>query len=316
MKNGKKTMKKNVSIIVPVYRVEKYLAKCVDSILNQTYKNFELILVDDGSPDNCGKICDEYAIKDDRVRVFHKENGGLSDARNYGIKKAKCEWIVFIDSDDYIKEDYIETLVKICEDDCQIGIVSYSYVYEDYKEKKYSAKNNRTKKYNTNEALTTMLYQKEFDTAAWGKIYKRELFNKIEFPTGKIYEDISTIYKVFLKSNKIAYCNSKKYMYLQRKDSIMGRNFKLKDMDYIYESEKMLNSIKSLNNPELLEAAICRYTNANFSILLKIGKNQDYIKQRKEILKNIKNYRKQVLLNSKSRLKTKIALFLTFFNIL
>ena len=89
-------MKKNVSIIVPVYKVEKYLAKCVDSILNQTYKNFELILVDDGSPDNCGKICDEYAMKDERIRVFHKENGGLSDARNYGIKKAKCEIYVEI----------------------------------------------------------------------------------------------------------------------------------------------------------------------------------------------------------------------------
>lgn len=315
MKNGKKNMKKNVSIIVPVYKVEKYLAKCVDSILNQTYKNFELILVDDGSPDNCGKICDEYAMKDERIRVFHKENGGLSDARNYGIKKAKCEWIVFIDSDDYIKEDYIETLIKICEDDCQIGIVSYSYIYEDYKEKKYSHKN-KIKKYNSKEALITMLYQKEFDTAAWGKIYKRELFDEIEFPVGKIYEDISTIYRVILKSDKVAYCNSKKYMYLQRKDSIMGRKFKIKDMDYIYETEKMLNSIKLLNNSDLLEAAICRYINANFSILLKIEKNKEYTKQRKEILKNIKTYRKKVLLNSKSRLKTKIALILTIFNVL
>jgi len=310
-------MKKNnkVSIIVPIYKVEKYLRKCIESILNQTYENFELILVDDGSPDNCGSICDEYASKDNRIIVIHKENGGLSDARNFGINKASGEWIAFIDSDDYIKDDYIEKLVNICGDDCEIGIVLPSYVYEDYKEKKDN-KREFIKIFDSKDALLTMLYQKEFDTSAWGKIYKRNLFSQIEFPVGKLYEDISTIYRVILKSNKVAYCNCKKYMYLQRKDSIMGNSFKIKDMDYVYQAEIMMNDLLRFNDKMLEKAAKCRYINANFSILLKIRKSKQYMAQRKEILENIKKFRKKVIFDKSVRLKTRIALFLTLFNVL
>lgn len=307
-------MKNKISVIVPIYNVEKYLDKCINSIINQTYDNLEIILVNDGSSDNSLEICKKYQKKDNRIILITKENGGLSDARNVGMEKATGKWYVFIDSDDYIELDYIEFLYKlVIKHDSDIGIVLPFYFREfdtiQTIDKKISIK------YLSNySAVETMLYQKEFDTSAWGKIYKSELFNNIKFPVGKLYEDISTIYKVFLRANEVVYSNAEKYFYLQRSNSIMGRPFRKKDMDYIYQTEEMLRNIKKLDNKKLTKAAQCRFVNANFSVLLKIKKNSNYSSERLIALKNIKKYRKSVLFNKKSRLKTKGALLLSLVN--
>ena len=247
-----------ISVIVPVYKVEQYLRKCVDSIIKQTYSNLEIILIDDGSPDNCPIICDEYAMKDNRVVVIHKKNGGLSDARNVGIAKSTGKYITFVDSDDYISSDYIEYLYKlILSANGDVSIVLPQIFYDNQEQVAISNKKESIRIYVSKSALLTMLYQKKFDTSAWGKLYSKKIFEDVVFPVGNIYEDISTIYKTLLKSKVIVYSNQKKYYYLKRNDSIMGRSFKEKDMDYIYQAESMYNSIKNIDK-EIEIAARCR----------------------------------------------------------
>ena len=230
-------MKELISIIVPVYNVEKYLERCVESIIGQTYKNIEIILVDDGSKDNSGKICDDFMKKDNRIKVIHKENGGLSDARNAGIEIAKGEYIGFVDSDDYIEKDMFETLYNLCkENDAEISMVSY---YEYYNGKLIAVrKNEKIEKFDKIGAIKELLIDKKIQSYAWNKLFKRELSENIQFPTNKNFEDIATTLKLFEKANNFALLEEPKYFYLRRDDSIIGkRNYKTyKDyLDVIYD---------------------------------------------------------------------------------
>ncbi len=216
-------MKKDIiSVIVPIYNVEKYLNRCIDSIINQTYKNLEIILVDDGSPDNCPKICDEYAKKDDRIKVIHKENGGLSDARNKGIKIASGEYIGFVDSDDYIDEKMYEYLLKLIKDNnAEISVCGYKKVYSE--EIEYISYGKDTV-LDTTEGLKTLLYNNDVGNYVWNKLFLTSSFkeNNIEFPKGKIMEDILTTYKLYEKANRIAIGTDEFYNYVQRENSIVG----------------------------------------------------------------------------------------------
>ena len=230
-------MKELISIIVPVYNVEKYLEKCVKSIIQQTYENIEIILVDDGSKDNSGKICDELEQKDNRIKVIHKENGGLSDARNAGLKIATGKYIGFVDSDDYIQEDMFETLYKLNkENNSDISIVSY---YEIYNEKVISVRDSKKLEIlNKIDAIKELLIDTKIQSYAWNKLFKRELFNNIEFPTNKNFEDIATTLLLFERANKIVLLEDPKYYYSRRDDSIVGvKNYKTyKDyLDVIYD---------------------------------------------------------------------------------
>jgi len=212
-----------LSIIVPVYKVEPYIHKCVDSILNQTYTDFELILVDDGSPDNCGKICDEYAQKDERVRVIHKENGGLSDARNFGLKEVKGEYVSFIDSDDWVDLDLYSNVLSYA-DESNLDVVCFD-VYEVKGEKiKYHNRFNENKIFTGKEALYKILTD-EIDNSACDKVYKRTLWNGVEFPVGRSFEDVATTYRVFHKSELIGYCKRAYYYYMKREGSIVATSF-------------------------------------------------------------------------------------------
>ena len=191
-----------IAIIVPVYKVEQYLRRCLDSILAQTYKNFEVILVDDGSPDQCGEICDEYARKDARFTVIHQENKGLSGARNSGIEKClsekKAQYIFFVDSDDYIAKNALELLVKETRD-CNFDIImgGYSEVWQD-NTVQYSSLNWQ-KKADVQEICMDILCN-NLPNFAWGKLYKTILWEKIRFPDGVNMEDMYTIPKVFYKA--------------------------------------------------------------------------------------------------------------------
>ena len=226
-----------ISIIVPVYNVEQYLRKCIESIKNQTYTNIEIIIVDDGSTDNSGAICDELKQTDNRIQVLHKKNGGLSDARNAGLKIAKGEFVGFVDSDDYIKEDMFETLYKLNkEHHSDIAIVSY---YELYKGKVIGVRDTKNlEELNKIEALKELLIDRKIQSYAWNKLFKRELFENIEFPTNKNFEDIATTLVLFEKANKVVLLEDPKYYYVRRDDSIIGvRNYKTyKDyLDVIYD---------------------------------------------------------------------------------
>ena len=215
-----------ISIIIPVYKVENYLEKCVDSVINQTYKNLEIILIDDGSPDNSGAICDEYAKKDSRIKVIHKKNGGLSDARNAGLKVVTGKYIGFVDSDDYIEKDMFETMYKLAKMyQAEISIVSYA----EWKNGKIlnDMNSGELNLYNKVEAIKELLIDSKIQSYMWNKLFKNELFEDIEFPVGKNFEDIATTLKIFEKCNKIVRMETAKYNYIRRDDSIIGnRSYK------------------------------------------------------------------------------------------
>ena len=176
---------KLVSIIVPVYNVEKYLPKCVDSLINQTYKNVEIILVDDGSTDQSGNICDTYLEKDNRIVVLHKKNGGLSDARNFGIEHAKGDYYSFVDSDDYLKEQTIEYLVDAAENnDCQISVCNMIRFYDDGTNDVFYKPCNNQVILENNDRFQTLS-----QPSVCNKLFKKELFDGVKFPYRKYYED-------------------------------------------------------------------------------------------------------------------------------
>ncbi len=244
-------MKENalVSVIVPVYKVEEYLSRCIESIINQTYKNLEIILVDDGSPDNCPQICDEYAKKDNRIKVIHKENGGLSDARNAGMKIATGEYTAFIDSDDYIDLSMFEHMV-------QVSIVEKADIVEC---NVYSVYDNCIEKYNTdtyaiynqnNLIMEAYIKYYHIKTVVWNKLYKTELIKNISFEFGKYNEDEFFTYRVLANANVLVHIDNYYYYYYQRVGSIMGSEYSIKALDSLEGSMQRAVFIKN-NYPEL-----------------------------------------------------------------
>lgn len=218
-----------ISVIVPVYKVEKFLDRCITSIVEQTYTNLEIILVDDGSPDNSGKICDEWAKKDSRIKVIHKENGGLSDARNCGTEIAHGEYITFIDSDDYVLPEYVEYLYNnLKEHDADISCCDLFEVYN--KERVTCFKENDSlnsiKIISGRDACFEMYSQKYmvYLIIAPCKLYRKELIRKFPFPIGKLHEDEATTYKFLFHSKKLSLGDKKLYAYFQNENSITHIN--------------------------------------------------------------------------------------------
>lgn len=303
-----------ISIIIPIYKVEKYIERCINSVLSQTYSNIEIILIDDGSPDMCPSICDNYKLIDSRIQVIHKENGGLSDARNKGINISKGKYITFVDSDDYIENDYVEFLYKtILKEDSDIAICSYQSVYGN----RMIIKQLEHREYilNSEETLEKMLYQKEFNVSAWAKLYKRELFENIEFPKGKIFEDAFTTYKLVMKAKKISVNLEIKYNYMIRSNSILTSEFNEKKMLLIDAYNKMGRDIQ-IKYPKLTNAVIRAEVYANISTLRQMifAKNR-LIDDEKKIRKFIVKNRKHVLYNKECAFRDKVAIILICINI-
>lgn len=226
-----------ITIIVPVYKVEEYLVRCVDSILAQTYANLEIILVDDGSPDNSGKICDAYAEKDDRIKVIHKENGGLSDARNAGIAQASGSYLTFLDSDDWIHESYIAYLYGLLRDNAaEISLCKFLKVINE--EVPIEPSEGKVDVLSNDAVLERYIdlgdvFHPQL-VMACGKLFKAELFDTIRFPVGRLHEDEFTTYKLFHYAKKTVLSTKPLYYYWQREDSIMGLGFKTKNkLDYL-----------------------------------------------------------------------------------
>lgn len=223
-----------ISIIIPVYRVEQYLNKCVQSVVSQTYKNLEIILVDDGSPDKCPAICDEWANKDSRIKVIHKENGGLSDARNAGLAIAKGKYIGFVDSDDYIEETMYELLyTAIKNEDADLAICNLEKVTEAG-EPLSAGSYVKREVFSKEEGLYKILDANNWSyVTAWNKLYKREIWDGIEFPKGKIHEDQFVIHRIIFQCQKIVAIEDKLYKYVQRSGSIMTGTIGVKCLDEI-----------------------------------------------------------------------------------
>lgn len=224
-------MKDLISIIVPVYNVEEYLVECLDSIVKQSYSNIEIIIVDDGSTDGSGKICKEYLKKDNRIKYYKKKNGGLSSARNYGIKKSSGKYLSFIDSDDVISYNMIEILYKeLINNSCDISVCKYKIFTN-----KFIVNNDS---YNVDimyqdEYIKNLMLDYKISSHSCNKLFNRKLFNDIKFIVGKKYEDIGTIYKLLLSVKKIVYVNKELYGYRFRNNSITNYLNKKNLLDYI-----------------------------------------------------------------------------------
>ena len=250
-----------VSIIVPVYNVESFLRKSVDSLLAQTYKNIEIILINDGSTDTCGTMCDEYSGRYNQIRVIHQKNGGLSAARNTGIDMAKGDFLYFADSDDFIATDSIEYLVNMIDSfKSDIAIASYQLVDENAETNSVYTHSDYMPPVNMNakSALEDALYERKTKFHAWGKLYRKELFNEIRYPEGKLFEDVGTTYKIYLKSNSISVSEAQKYFYTVRKGSITQSSYNPKMMDLIDFAED-INRISLHMEHEDIRAASDAY---------------------------------------------------------
>lgn len=259
-----------ISVIVPVYNVEKYLSKCVDSIINQTYHNLEIILVDDGSPDRCGEICDEYATKDNRIKVIHKKNGGLSDARNAGIEVAEGGYIAFVDSDDYIASDMMDVLYhRLIKDGSDMALCNFKYIDEKGEE----IEERKNKSPIKDEVITGIDGMKKLSqdknwyyVIAWNKLYKKEIFDNIRFPKGKIHEDEFVIHHIMHACKRISCVALELYYYLQRQGSIMSQKSLISTMNtFEAKRDRALFSIEmGLNFNAYASVCAMAYTIAHF----------------------------------------------------
>ena len=302
-----------ISVIIAVYKVEKYLCRCVDSVLEQTYTNMEIILVDDGSPDNCPVMCDEYARQDSRVKVIHQENAGLSGARNAGIDMAQGQWLAFVDSDDYLAADFLERLYQACVDTgSSLSVCRWEYVLG---EKIPEIGSGETRVYTGREMLAN-LYVPDgaYFVVAWNKLYRKELFEDIRYPLGRIHEDEATTYRIYDKVKKAAYVDRSLYGYFVTPVSIT-RGFNPKRMDWVTAVAERLDFFEQKGYTELMVQGLQALADGSIDIWFGL---RDQLpgseKQQEEIRTLIREGLRRVKKYGKFPLRTEIGyrLFLTW----
>lgn len=304
-----------VSIIIPVYNVQDYLARCVDSVLTQTYTDLEIILVDDGSIDISGDICDEYALHDARVRVIHKENGGLSDARNAGLDVARGNYVAFIDADDYVHPSFVELLLKtINETGAQIAVSTWQELKDGDKPRKVKTKRPRCTILTQEEAISSVFYQKKLNHSACSRIFETQLFNNLRFPEGMLYEDLAIIYPLLCKVEKVALINTPMYYYMHRQGSIIT-TMSLRRTHVLDHIERIEEQVTD-EAPQYLPAVRSRHLSACFNMLRLMPVDEPKWQATKERCWDyIKNMRSLCIKDSKVRLKNKIACLLSYFGV-
>jgi minor teichoic acid biosynthesis protein ggaB len=301
-----------VSVIVPVYNVENYLRECLDSIVVQTYRNIEVILIDDGSNDSSGEICDEYADKDNRIKVIHKENGGVSAARNTGLDIAKGEWISYVDSDDYIESTMLETLICLAkENDIELAICSF----KDISECENVTQENDIRIFSKDELIYNYVVRNAdycITEGIWDRIYKRVLVDGLRFKNDRINEDILYTMEVFTRAHKAVYTSEKLYNYRAgREGNITGRKATIDSIkDKIYCSKNSAKILRESGNEELADIFECIHFLEISELLIFNGeKNNDdilnYKRYMRPIVKKVLNYK-----NVSKKIKAKLLLVL------
>ncbi|MCD2502901.1 glycosyltransferase [Clostridium sp. NSJ-145] len=284
-------MKPIISIIVPIYNVEKYLPKCIDSILNQTFKEFELILVDDGSLDNSGRICDEYSKKDKRIRVIHKENCGVSSARNVGVESSLGNYIGFVDPDDYIDKYMYQKMIDMCTiKNADIAICKFvreiNGQISEAKDGFYIRELDNVE--GLRECFKGILYRHSL----CNKLFKKKCFEGIRFPEGRIHEDLSTTYRLLANSNKSVYINYSGYIYVKRENSILTSTFNEKRLQ-AFEGWKEILSFMLENYPELKEQVIATFAYACIDNMIYVLNQVNNKNIRNKYINYIKKYSKK-----------------------
>lgn len=301
-----------VSVIIPVYNVEKYLDKCIESVIAQTYKNIEIIIIEDGSPDNCSIICDKYQEKDSRIRVIHQSNQGVSAARNYALDIMNGEFVAFLDSDDYWEKDYVEYMLNNIEVyKADISICTKHTVNEEGEIISSPKNKNKIEKLSNVQVMKRMLYSKGIGVAPWGKMYKSELWKGLRFENSVLGEDLSITYKVFERASLIVNDSNPKMFYCIRKNSALNQSFNIKKMDLLDLSNNIIKySIKCC--PDIYKAAVSRTVASCFHLMLQMPEEDAYVNEKQKCIKTIKMYRKIVLFDFEARIKTRVALGLSY----
>lgn len=295
-----------VSVIVPIYNTEKYLNRCIESIVGQTYCNLEILLIDDGSTDNCPRICDTWAEKDCRIKVVHQTNAGQSSARNVGLDIARGEYILFVDSDDYISEDHINCLHDLVAM-LNVDIAACELLCIDDEGQIFNAPYNdgEIEVLDTASALSELLEGKLLSHGPMAKLYDRKLFAHVRYPVGKIYEDMGTTYRTVLMCNKVAVLRQASYYYVYRYNSTLHCKFTAKEMDALQMEDMMREDILK-HYPHLEEKVNCH----SFAIYTNLLEKIDKRKNREcytEIQKRIAQLRSKVIFNNRSaRIKHRI----------
>ena len=297
-----------ISIIVPVYNVQDYLHYAMESLIRQTYKNFEVILVNDGSTDNSGELCNWYAENHENVYVFHKKNGGLSDARNFGVEKASSDWIVFLDPDDYFEVDALELLVKIQERynaDLISTKVKSTSIYGNYnsnhiKESDY----NNLRVVSKEEALELMLQDKVATVSACAKLYHKSILERVPFPIGKIYEDFYVVGEHLRLAERIVISPVVTYHYYRRPGSIVQSQFTNRRLDFFEAGEYNRNQIKQFYSGNSVEKALnLKIVQGSFHISEAAAATDT--KALRNIVKKISSLYWSIIFNSKVSIKFK-----------
>lgn len=296
-----------ISVIVPIYKSEPYLSRCIESIILQSYKNLQIILVNDGSPDNCGEICEEYAKEDSRITVIHKENGGLSDARNKGIEISKGEYITFVDADDYVSLDFIKVLYEcIVQNEADISVCKttvFSGKYAPYNEPRFELK-----VFNKKRAIETMLLQREFTNSANGKLFAKKFFASSRFTKGILYEDFDLIFDLFDLAGKIVYCSVAEYYYYVNEQGIMHESVDERHFVLIDIAKRILKTV-SKKYPTLKKQAYSRYIFSVFFICDRVvyaQKQSEFAKEIDEIQTELKKDAALVLTNRFIKIPLKV----------
>lgn len=296
-----------MSVVIPVYNVQKYLHKCVDSILNQTIKNYEVILVDDGSMDDSSKICDAYAKNNKNVISLHKKNGGLSDARNFGVKYASTDYIVFVDSDDYVDSEYLESLWKLhlkYDSDVVVQGIRRESENESWLSE---IKNSSEIVVNAEEAIELMCNGRKVGVFAYAKLYPKRYLLKTPYPIGMLHEDIFTTYKLFDQSAKVAIGTECHYHYLVREGSILNSRFNLHHMDCLLGANEIIDFVKT-KYPRITEAAYVRLAIESNALLHRALRSEQYFEVRKRVLKCLEGKWRVLLKSDELPIRIKLQL--------
>lgn len=299
-----------ISVVVPVYNVEPYLLQSIRSIQKQDYENIEIVLVDDGSTDNSGFLCDQLSKQDKRIIVIHKRNGGLSDARNVGIKESNGKYITLVDSDDLVDSDYVSYLYSLIKHtDCPMSLCAHRIFYTA-SNRIVELGDGTVQKMDARTCIKKMCYHDQVDTTACAKLYHRNLFEHIQYPVGKKFEDIGTTYRLFLESKVISCGFSPKYTYQIRKDSITTGTFDKSKLNLLEMTDRMADDVLKIY-PDLKNAVLRRQVYARLSTINQtFNIDNSSIPLRNEMIKFVKDHGQQILHDKQAPLRDKVAISL------
>lgn len=305
-----------ITVIVPVYNVEKYLERCIESIINQTYKNLEIILVDDGSTDNSGNICDEYAKKDERIKVIHKENGGQATARNMALDIAKGNYIAFADSDDWVDTSIYEKLYNaLISNEANICVCARYNVYNDGKKETVFV-GSESKVLSSEEAIKKILTYDNMDVASCDKLYDASVLKDNQFPVGYICEDIPFVFNAVINAKKVIYINEPLYFYLQRSGSTSKSDFSEKSKGLEIYHTQVAEFVKNTYPTLKKEADFYEYQGKS-TLLLMLEKEENIIdiKYYKYLKNNIRKNILKIICSKYFTYKKKVLVFLSCFGV-